>query len=463
MKCILIPKRSGGTRAIYVPNRAEKARLREALTLLTPRLKAVPYAHGFVPGRSIVTNALPHKGKAVTLSFDLADFFDSVTVEKFGRGSLPEGFEEYFAPGPDGKKAARQGLPTSPALANLAAKPLDEAIVKGLKKRGISAVYTRYADDLTISLDKDDQSEIEMAKQVVSEAVARCGFRLNQKKTRIQRAKSGRREICGLMVDSEGAHIPRRIKRKIRAARHAYRQACLAGDKKAAQKAANSLAGLLEFSLLKAPNAERRQARELERAKRRAFRQAQRLVKAFNLHWGLDEKVKKLIPERSLDGGRVIITNDPVYLLGISSFTRKFTSCMALGKGCYHAGVAFWQRHPGVSVALELENEGEEVTIRGVTRRAVRARALLYHLRNGVVVFGDIYGGGNGHAVDVNRHLAKVLMAEGIRPCYEHRGVLVSGNVVIEGSNSLPYFDNVDPETITLRPSGRKAIRLRVK
>jgi hypothetical protein len=136
---------------------------------------------------------------------------------------------------------------------------------------------------------------------------------------------------------------------------------------------------------------------------------------------------------------------------------------MALGKGCYHAGVAFWQRHPGVSVALELEPEGEKVTVRGVTRRAVRARALLYHLRNGVVVFGDIYGGGNGHAVDENRHLARVLMAAGIRPCYEHRGVLVSGNVVIEGSNSLPYFDNVEPETITLRPSGRKAIRLRVK
>jgi hypothetical protein len=463
MKCFLIPKKSGGTRAIYVPNSTEKARLRESLSLLTPRLKAVTYAHGFVPGRSIVTNALPHKGKAVTISFDLAEFFDSVTVEKFGRGTLPEGSEEWFVLGPDGKKAARQGLPTSPALANLAAKPLDEAIVKGLKKKGITAVYTRYADDLSISLDKDDPGEIELAKQVVAEAVARCGFRLNKKKTRVQRAKSGRREICGLMVDETGVHIPRRIKRKIRAARHAYRQACLAGDSEAAKKAANSLAGLLEFSLLKAPNAERRQARELERTKKRAFRQAQKLVKVFDLHWGIDEKVKKMIPERVLDGGRVIITNDPVYLLGISSFSRKFTSCMKLGEGSHHKGVAFWQRHPGVSVALELEKEGETVTIRGVTRRAIRSRTLLYHLRNGVVVFGDIYGGGNGHAVDVDRYLAKVLMAEGIRPCYEHSGELVSGNVIREKGGRLPYFDNVTEEFITLRPSGRSAIRLRVK
>jgi hypothetical protein len=461
MKCFLIPKKSGGTRAIYAPNPGEKARLREALSLLTPRLKAVSYAHGFVPGRGIVTNALPHKGKAVTVSFDLADFFDSVTVEKFAKGGLPEGAEEWFVLGPDGKKAARQGLPTSPALANLAAKPLDEAIVKGLKKKGVSATYTRYADDLSISLDKDDHNDIEVVKKVVDEAVARCGFKLNRKKTRIQRETSGRREICGLMVDSEGVHIPRRIKRKIRAARHAYRQACLAGDKKAAKRAANSLAGLLEFSLLKAPNAERRQDRELEKGRKRAFRQAQKLVKAFDLHWGLDEKVKKIIPERTLDNGRVIITNDPVYLLGISSFTRKFTSCMELGKGCYHQGVAFWQRHPGVSVALELEPKEDRVTVRGVTRRAIRSRTLLYHLRNGVTVFGDIYSG-NGHSVDVDHHLAKVLMAEGIRPCYKHSEVLVSGNVVDEGGK-LPYFDNVSLETITLRPSGRRAIRLRVK
>jgi hypothetical protein len=40
------------------------------------------HAHGFVPGRSIATNAVPHVGKAVELKFDIKDCFPTI---HFGR------------------------------------------------------------------------------------------------------------------------------------------------------------------------------------------------------------------------------------------------------------------------------------------------------------------------------------------------------------------------------------------
>ena len=36
-------------------------------------------AHGFVPGRSTVTNAAPHVGKGIVVTMDLKDFFPTVT------------------------------------------------------------------------------------------------------------------------------------------------------------------------------------------------------------------------------------------------------------------------------------------------------------------------------------------------------------------------------------------------
>ena len=49
---------------------------------LVARLPVDPGAHGFVPGRSTVTNAAPHAGRAVVVNLDLADFFPSVTFPR---------------------------------------------------------------------------------------------------------------------------------------------------------------------------------------------------------------------------------------------------------------------------------------------------------------------------------------------------------------------------------------------
>jgi hypothetical protein len=84
-----VPKRAGGSRRICAPDRALKTVQRRILRRLLSRLRAHPAAMGFERGRSIVTNALPHAGKAVVLRMDLKDFFDATSERRvrayFGR------------------------------------------------------------------------------------------------------------------------------------------------------------------------------------------------------------------------------------------------------------------------------------------------------------------------------------------------------------------------------------------
>lgn len=227
MRIQTIRKKNGSPRLIYCPNPEEKAALRKLLPDLNAAALAADkhgVAHGFMPGRSAVTNAMAHRGHAYSLSFDLADWFDTVKLHHLGTTKVggwvlttdrDRVLSICFVDG-----AARQGLPTSPAIANIAAAPMDAEIM-ALRVRGRVGwnfdVYTRYADDLTFSFEREGTARWLM--RVIPEIVERHGFKINPNKTRLQCAHAGRRMITGVGVDA-GIHPPRYIKRKIRAAAH---------------------------------------------------------------------------------------------------------------------------------------------------------------------------------------------------------------------------------------------------
>lgn len=218
---IQIPKKNGSFRTIYVPCRNLKEDLRNDLHLLNDvATKLADSAFGFIPNKNVVSAAKLHTPYKYTICWDIKDFFDSVTPEMFikiieDNQNIINDFSvkmlkktnKYFIDG-----APRQGLPTSPAIANIAAVNLDKEI-----KSSIDGVYTRYADDLTVSF--NDEDKLKHYLKLIPEIVSKHGFAINPSKTRVQFSNRVR-IICGVGVDENGVRPTRAVKRKIRALEH---------------------------------------------------------------------------------------------------------------------------------------------------------------------------------------------------------------------------------------------------
>jgi RNA-directed DNA polymerase len=123
-----------------------------------------------------------------------------------------------------GPRALPQGACTSPALSNIAARKLDRRLSGLAKKHGL--IYTRYADDLTLSGPK----EIEIARLQASlrHLIGDEGFRINDNKGRVQR-RGKRQSVTGIVVNQKPG-VPREEIRKVRAILHNAKKTGLAAQ-----------------------------------------------------------------------------------------------------------------------------------------------------------------------------------------------------------------------------------------
>ena len=216
-------KRSGGVRLIESPKQTLKQVQVKILREILDRVPAHPAAHGFVPGRSTVTNAAPHVGQAVVVKFDLSNFYATVGFSRvvaifralgYSReaaiwlgslttsavpGNIPLDRENVYALTPYLRRHLPQGAPTSPALANLSAYYLDVRL-SGMA-RAFGATFTRYADDLTISGPVDVARGLRTLIPLVQQIIRRERFRSNPKKRRVLRQHQ-RQTIAGVVVNS---------------------------------------------------------------------------------------------------------------------------------------------------------------------------------------------------------------------------------------------------------------------
>jgi len=238
----LVPKRDGSPRLISAPKPELKAIQRWITQEITEHLPIHGAAHGFVAGRSILTNAIVHATARVVVKLDIKGFYPTVTMRRvkglLRRAGLGEqvatlmallvtespreevvthGRTYYVATGP---RSLPQGAPTSPSITNALCLRLD-CRLSGLARK-LGCRYTRYANDVTFSWHGKDRAEIGALLRAVRMIVKAEGFEIHTKKTRVMR-KGARQKVTGLVVNSAPAgvpsvRVPRKTVRQLRAA-----------------------------------------------------------------------------------------------------------------------------------------------------------------------------------------------------------------------------------------------------
>lgn len=211
-----VPKKSGGFREINAPSKKMKFIQRWILDKILYKLNSGNYAHGFIPGKTIYTNAKVHVNKDLVLGIDIKDFFPSINF-----GAVYNVFKTAgYNPRVSWQLAELctyhwklpQGAPTSPMLANLVALNLDKKISKYCTTRNFG--YSRYADDITIS----GSYELPMHKERIIKIINESGFEINNKKVRML-SKGSRQKVTGLVVNDK-VSIGRNKKKTLRAIVH---------------------------------------------------------------------------------------------------------------------------------------------------------------------------------------------------------------------------------------------------
>ncbi|WP_259728431.1 retron Ec67 family RNA-directed DNA polymerase/endonuclease [Synechococcus sp. CS-1327] len=247
-KIFEIPKRSGGFRTISSPVDSLKLLQRRLADVLQDckeeidilRCKASKktspstISHGFSRGRSVRSNAKPHRNKQFVFNVDLQDFFSSINFGRVrGFFSVDKSFQldikvsTVIAQIACNMNCLPQGSPCSPVISNLIAHIMDIHLVSLASKLGCT--YTRYADDLTFSTNKlkfpkslGISSENDIHEWIAGPELLRIinhsGFRINKNKTRMQ-YRFSRQEVTGLIVNKR-LNVPFEYRHTVRAMAH---------------------------------------------------------------------------------------------------------------------------------------------------------------------------------------------------------------------------------------------------
>jgi RNA-directed DNA polymerase len=167
VRAVEIPKASGGTRTLGIPNVQDRVIQQAIQQKLAPRWEAEfsDHSYGFRANRSAqdairAAQGYIKAGKTWVVDIDLKSFFDEVNhdrlMHRVGQkvrdkrllrligDYLRAPIQQADGSQTERRKGTPQGGPLSPLLANIYLDPLD----KELEKRGLS--FVRYADDVAI-------------------------------------------------------------------------------------------------------------------------------------------------------------------------------------------------------------------------------------------------------------------------------------------------------------------------
>ncbi len=233
-----IAKKSGGERHISAPMPRMKRAQYWVLDNILAKMPVHVAVHGFLPGRSILTNAAPHVGQDVVINLDLKDFFPSIGMRRV-RGVFRQlGYSSQVAsllalvcteaPTDEvqldgrryfvarGERVLPQGAPTSPMLTNLLCRRLDARLAASAAKLGFR--YTRYADDLSFSAGPAHSRDTAKLLWRVKQIVASEGLTVHPDKQQVMR-RHRQQHVTGIVVNDK-LSLDRDTMRRFRAVLH---------------------------------------------------------------------------------------------------------------------------------------------------------------------------------------------------------------------------------------------------
>lgn len=217
-----IPKKNGKPRNISAPNHGLKA-IQACLNLvLQEKYCPTSAAMGFVPGRSVVSNASVHQRQKYVYNIDIKDFFPSISEGRVFSvlQQKPYSFDKMTA----GiiadlcchKGVLPQGAPTSPILTNIICERLDWRLSKLANQYHLK--YSRYADDISFSGMENLFHEDGDFVNRLHHYIAKEGFVVNPDKTRLN-TRGFRQEVTGLSVN-EKPNVSKRYVKSLRTMIH---------------------------------------------------------------------------------------------------------------------------------------------------------------------------------------------------------------------------------------------------
>lgn len=249
-----IDKRDGGHRIICQPSRELKAIQYYLLGSVLRECRVHPQAMAYESGTSIRMNAEAHSNARVLMKTDFQAFFPSIRVAdwvRYARRNFPKWSKEdivftalamFWGAGTSNPVCLSIGAPTSPKLSNILMYEFDEIMNDYAVEN--SLVYTRYADDITISsrgfLDFEKSMNF---MRVALQKISYPNLTINDAKTGLY-SKGRRLQVTGLIIsNSNEVSLGRDRKRSISSMVHKWSIGVLDNDQ------VPKLKGLLAFAM----------------------------------------------------------------------------------------------------------------------------------------------------------------------------------------------------------------------
>lgn len=215
---VAIPKKSGGTRQLGIPNVQDRLIQQAMLQVLNPIFDSEMSAHsyGYRPGRSAqdaiaAARGYVLAGKTWVVDIDLKNFFDQIDHDKLMHqissrvrdkrvlkllgAYLRAPLQMETGAHQRRLRGTPQGGPLSPLLANIYLDPLD----KELESRGLD--FVRYADDIAIFVGSERAAE-RVLEQMTQWLAKHRKLEVNRDKSGT--GKSDQSKLLGVRIHGDG-------------------------------------------------------------------------------------------------------------------------------------------------------------------------------------------------------------------------------------------------------------------